>query len=145
VLLRKSCCEQVGMFDVRLTRLGSEDRDLWLRVAEKYEVLYVPKVLAYYRIREGSASHQLDRMEQARLYIIDKFCRQRKYAHLRRRALAKIYRDIGDTFLFRNDFAKARHKYLQSLFYGPFSFWTWLNSAKSILKIKVKQGAPHVS
>jgi len=137
VLFRKEYCMQLGMIDKNLARLGAEDRYLWLRFAQQFKIIYVPKVLAYYRIRKESSSRKLDSMEKARVYIVNKFCKDKQYVYLKRAALSKIYRDLGDAFLLLNDFTNARRKYLQSLFWGPFLFWTWVNLCKAILRVKI--------
>ena len=54
VLVRKSCVEEIGGFDERLTAF--QDYDLWLRVSHLYPIEYVDEVLAYVLIHEGSIS-----------------------------------------------------------------------------------------
>jgi len=46
VLIRKECFNRLGYFDESL-RFG--DYDMWLRIARRYKVDYVPKVLTAYR------------------------------------------------------------------------------------------------
>lgn len=139
VLLRKSCCDNVGYFDTHLTRLGCEDRELWLRIAKKYRIEYVDQVLAYYRVRDASASRDSTKMLNARLYVIDKFCKNdQSLERLRKPALAKIYRDLGDDSLFKSKFHDAKDFYKKSLSFGPWAFWSWVNLVKSLLKVKVR-------
>jgi glycosyltransferase involved in cell wall biosynthesis len=138
-LFRKSCCEEVGDFDVNLTRLGCEDRELWLRIAEKYKIAYIDEPLAYYRVRTNSMSRNNDKMLQARLYVIDKYCTNNKYPNLKNKALQRIYRDLGDMFLCGQNFSVAKNYYLQSIALSPVTFWPWVNLIKALLKIKVKK------
>ena len=90
VLFRRTCCEKVGMFDENLSRLGCEDRDLWLRIAQKYKIVYINKVLAYYRVSSQSMSKNIENMTKARLYVIDKYCPENDQSkhHLRNKAIA---------------------------------------------------------
>jgi len=133
-LFRRSCCDEVGGFDPYLTRLGCEDRDLWLRIAQKYKITYIDRIIAYYRVTTQSMSHQLDRMMQARLYVIDKYCPENNphTLKLRRRALAKIFRDNGDEFLLKNDLITARQEYRKAIQNNPWTFWAWINGLKTL-------------
>ncbi|MBI5874104.1 MAG: glycosyltransferase [Candidatus Omnitrophica bacterium] len=137
VLVRKNCLEKVGFFDENLTRLGCEDRELWLRIAEKYKVYYLDKVLAQYRVNIESASKDRSRMLKGRYYVIEKFASaNKKYSHLRKMALARVHRDLADDFLVNGQKADARAQYINALRFWPLSFWTWLNLAKTYLKGK---------
>jgi len=80
---------------------------------------------------------------QARLYVIDKFCPEGgKNRILRNKALAKIYKEAGDRWLFDRDFTASRKNYLMSLRYWPFSMWLFINLIKAVLKVNVKEGNP---
>jgi glycosyltransferase involved in cell wall biosynthesis len=67
---RRKCIDEVGYFDE--TMRAAEDRDLWLRIALRHEVAFVPKVLAYYRVSPNSMSNDSQRMLQAQLHFIRK-------------------------------------------------------------------------
>lgn len=138
VLFRKECCNKVGLFDENLTRLGCEDRELWLRIAREYRIEYLDKVLAYYRVRPSSMSKNLNKMLEARLYIVNKFCPEGQNDKLRKLALAKIYRDLGDELLLEHQFGAAKKQYQKSLSFRLFSVWTWINLVKTMLKVKIK-------
>ena len=141
VLFRKACCDEVGLFDPHLTRLGCEDRELWLRIVRKFKIVHIDQALALYRVRLNSMSKNQQKMLQARLYVVDKFFPAEKNDRLRYLALAKIYRDSGDEHLFRQQFEHAKEQYWKSISFNPFSFWTWINLGKSFIKLKVR----HVS
>ena len=136
VLFRKECCKQAGMFDPNLTRLGCEDRDLWLRISKDYKITYVDKVLANYRVSPESMSRNLKKMLEARLYVIDKYCPKNDQSKrgLRNKALSKIFRDRGDELLLQKSFNNAHQEYQKAIEYDPFSFWTLVNWLKTILK-----------
>lgn len=64
-MYRRSCLEQVGLFDESLARNnagGCEDWDLALRVAERFQVAVVPELLVGYRRRPGSMSTRCEIM-----------------------------------------------------------------------------------
>ncbi len=139
VLFRRECCDKVGLFDEYLTRLGCEDRELWLRITQHYKVGYVDEVLAHYRILNNSMSKNLEKMITARCYVVDKISKGNRIAsRLRIQALARVYRDAGDVLLSGHDFDDARRKYMKSLGYAPFSRWTYINLIKAILRMPIK-------
>ena len=138
VLFRRSCSEEVGLFDINLSRLGCEDRDLWLRIAQKYKIAYIDKVLSYYRVSPQSMSSNLEKMLAARLYVIDKFCppNDKDKQVLRNKALAKIFKDRGDGFLMQKDYIKARQEYHKAIKHDPLAFWPRVNLIKTVLTNK---------
>lgn len=54
VSFRREVVEKLGYFDEDLK--NGDDRDMWFRIARSYDLVYMPEVLHYYRIREGSIS-----------------------------------------------------------------------------------------
>jgi len=56
-MYRRCCQDKVGLYDASLE--GAEDWDMWLRIAEHFELLYVPDVLYYYRHHRASMSWQI--------------------------------------------------------------------------------------
>jgi glycosyltransferase involved in cell wall biosynthesis len=54
VVVRKSCLDTVGLFDESRELVGTEDYELWLRVAAQYEIGYLPMALSRYRSDSSS-------------------------------------------------------------------------------------------
>ena len=55
VLVHKDCFDYAGGFpDSRELRRGGQDYALWLRIATRYPLLFVPEILVDYTIHEGS-------------------------------------------------------------------------------------------
>lgn len=133
VLFRKECTDRLGGFDEGLTRLGCEDRELWLRIAKKYPFFYINKILARYRVRGNSMSKDRAKMLKARYYVIDKFSDRRKLFLLRQRALMQVHKELGDEFLEENNYEDARREYKKALQFWPFAFWVLFNLTKTIL------------
>jgi len=133
-LFRKDCCEAIGLFDPFLTKLGCEDRDYWLRIAQRFKIVYIDKVLTSYRINSQGMSKNIDNMFKARLYIVDKYCPVNGKNHrLRNQALAKIYRDLGDDYLLTGKNLEARIQYNKAIKFNPFVFRTWINFCKTFI------------
>jgi len=53
-LVRRSCYDQVGLYD---ESLPWEDWDMWLRIARQYSFVYSPTPSAKYRVHDKSLSH----------------------------------------------------------------------------------------
>lgn len=68
--IRKNVFETVGGYDESLL---IEDWDMWLRIAEKYQVGYVDEYLAYYRRHDTNISKQAFKMYEAEKKILDKY------------------------------------------------------------------------
>jgi len=133
VLVRKKCFESVGLFDENLTHLGAEDREMWLRIAKQYNFKYLDEVLGYYRIRSNSSSRDVQRMVEARYYIIDKFCKNRPI--LKRKALAKVHQELAENLLVSKIYCESRKEYLNAFHYWPFFFKLYLGLIKTYIKV----------
>jgi glycosyltransferase involved in cell wall biosynthesis len=101
VTLRRRCIDEVGIFDEAMR--ATEDRDLWLRIALRYEVAFVPKVLAYYRVSPNSASADPQLMLKGQLRFINKHygsegCGLRS----RQIAWARVYKQQAEDLKRRN-------------------------------------------
>ena len=100
ITFRRKCVDEVGLFDE--TMRATEDRDLWLRIALRYEVAFVPKVLAYYRTSPNSMSTDPDRMLKAQLQFIQKhYGAQGCGMQARQIALARVYKQRAEALLLR--------------------------------------------
>jgi len=124
-VFRRRCVEQVGAFDTRFTGLGCEDRDLWLRIAERYRLQYIDEVVVKYRIHAGSMSRNRDRMLRARLALIDKVAQTERGAPLARHALAMIESDLGMEFLEEGDYRRALRSQFKALRIRPLTPRIW--------------------
>jgi glycosyltransferase involved in cell wall biosynthesis len=56
VVVRKSCFETTGVFDLSPELRSSEDYELWLRLAARYDVVAMKEVIARYRVSESQMS-----------------------------------------------------------------------------------------
>lgn len=119
VTFRKACIDAVGGFDRDLR--ATEDRDLWFRIAERFDVVFVDRVLARYRMSPNSMSRDLDRMRTAQLQFVKKHrggLGNGGWAafHV---AMASIHREQGDA-LFPRKPGKALRHYAAAAAHNPF-------------------------
>lgn len=59
VVYHRDCLEKSGMFSDEFKY--SADYDLWFRLAELYNFVYIPKILTYYRIHDSNLSHTVNK------------------------------------------------------------------------------------
>lgn len=57
VVIHKDAIEKVGKFSSKYRYAA--DAELWLRMAEEYEFVYIPKLLTYYRIHSYNLTHSV--------------------------------------------------------------------------------------
>jgi len=144
VTFRRSAVDQVGAFDE--TMRATEDRDLWVRIALRYEVALVPEVIAHYRVSPQAMTTDPDRMLQAQLRFVKKHygapgCGRRA----RRVALSWIYRQRAEAFALKGQTQSGFLSALRAFAYYPFHLRN-LRSAVSLgwqtAGLMLKSGLP---
>jgi len=119
VTVRRSCLDEVGLFDETLK--VTEDRDLWLRLALQYEIALVPFIVANYRISNESITAVPDRMLQAQKQFIEKNYGAEGCGWLARRiALGRVYKQRADSLSAQQHPWKAAKCSLRALMLNPF-------------------------
>ena len=68
VMLRRALFEKMGGFYTGLN--GTEDWDLWIRIAEGHEIGFVAEPLVRYRFHAGGISRNYRRMSRERMLVI---------------------------------------------------------------------------
>ena len=75
VVVRASVIDEVGYFDEDPQVSAIEDWDLWLRIAKRYKITFLPQTLGLYRMHSSglsTATKQITRI----LYVMDKHIRR---------------------------------------------------------------------
>jgi glycosyltransferase involved in cell wall biosynthesis len=123
-VVRREALAGVGGWDEEV--FPGEDLDLWLRLAARWEVDYVPEVLVHYRLHEGSVSQDVDRMQQAKMRVIEAACRRHCTPWQRRRIVAyNLYRHGRYLFQLGRP-GDGRERLLAALGSNPFDARAWL-------------------
>lgn len=137
VLVRRDVFFDAGGFDVSLMAL--QDWDLWLRIAVKHELAYVPEPLVHYRVHPSSTSRSPRKTKPYHLELI-----RRIYApdgvgvsmqHLRRHTLAASYGVLSIIAEESNDHFYAFTCALCSACYRPSQLYRWKNVARATLQL----------
>lgn len=72
-LIRKSIFEKTGFLDEALEMTTADDYDMWLRISDVAEIVFVPDDLVSYRIHAGNLLKNYDQNLRAHMYVLDKF------------------------------------------------------------------------
>lgn len=119
ITFRRECIDKVGLFDE--TMRATEDRDMWLRIALHYEVAFIPKILAYYRISPDSMSADSERMLRAQLQFIRKHYGSEGCGFLARQvALARAYKQRAEALKAKGRSRTALASALRAVALCPF-------------------------
>lgn len=131
-VFRRSVIDEVGTFDPVFNRLGCEDRDLWLRIAQVSGLRYIDAVHAHYRTHDANMSSRIDKMQRARLLLVERYTGGNR--GLRRRAVAAVHNSSGDELLCAGDRRHALVAYLRALAWRPGMRKAWWGVACCLLR-----------
>lgn len=132
ITFRRKCVDEVGLFDETLR--ATEDRDLWFRIALRYQVALVPKVIAHYRNAPGSMSTDCERMLKAQLHFIEKHYGAPGCGILARQiAWARAYKQRGEAFKAQNRPVAALMSSLRAVAIYPLDLDNYRTSGSLLL------------
>jgi glycosyltransferase involved in cell wall biosynthesis len=132
ITLRKTILDEVGTFDEALR--VTEDRDLWLRIALRSEVAFIPKVLAYYRGSPSSLSTDPSQMLRAQLQFIRKHYGAEGCGLLpRQAAVARSYKQQAENLKMRGQALAALRSSVRAVALYPLSSDNFRTAASLLL------------
>jgi glycosyltransferase involved in cell wall biosynthesis len=124
ITFRARCVEEIGMFDESMR--ATEDRDMWLRIAQRYEVALIPKVIAHYRVSSNSMSTDPDRMLNAQKQFIAKHYGTPGCGWIARRiAFSQAYKQRAEAQALRGQGKEALASSIHAMAYYPFDMGTF--------------------
>ncbi len=142
VLVKRQCFNELGGFNENY--FGSGDWEMWMRVAEKHEIGFVPEPLTFYRVHGENASHKLDRIwrddEMLREWISS---RSSVYAGMGYgkaeldSAMAHNQACLGTVKTLNGDAGAGRAAYAQSIKLAPGRFKSYLRYGATFLPRKL--------
>jgi len=135
VLLRSTCLKKVGLFDTNLSKIGVEDRDLWIRFTKHFNAYYVDEPLVKFRICSNSMSHNREKMVKGRYYVVDKYYPQKRLFNIfRRRILSAIHYEMAKSLSWKGYTRESLLEYWNAYKYFPFSIMIYLQIIKTFFK-----------
>lgn len=102
-MFSRAALDAVGAFDSDPALRFADEYDLWLRIASRFEVGYVPETLAYYRLHGENNSADIGPMVRATQAVLAKSERELPDAVAsiplrdRRSRHARLYLDLADS------------------------------------------------
>lgn len=117
ILVRREAIATIGEFDPAAAH--AEDWDFYLRLAEKFQFACVPQVHILYRTVPNSRSSQINKLEKAGFFVLQKAFRKspQRLQRLRKKSLRGFY-----SYLFYRAFSQAKNRE------------QWLTALKMLLK-----------
>lgn len=112
VCVKKEVLEKVGGFDITLR--SAQDYDLWLRVSQEGDIVFIPEIFEEYRIRGGSVSGNV---------------------MLRYQCLMRICRKYANTLLLYMDKSEAKKYILRQIIAAHAGCMKGLKSQRRYIKI----------
>lgn len=131
VTFRRQAALQAGLFDETLR--ASEDRDLWIRIAARYETALVSTLIAQYRSSPTAMTTDPERMHTAQLRVVEKHLGLPGCDRAARRvALSRIFRQRAEALTDRGRTLPALGSIGQSLWYAPSDRHSWKVAAATL-------------
>lgn len=136
-LARRECFERLGGFNP--SYFGSGDWEMWIRIAEHFEIGYVDEPLTHYRVHGANASHKLDRIwrddERLRDWLAPRLegLEGRFQSEAIRRAQAHNWACLGTVRTLNGNPAGGRAAYAKSLRLQPLRLKSLLRWAATFL------------
>jgi glycosyltransferase involved in cell wall biosynthesis len=116
-VVRRAALDRSGLFDETLT--GSEDWDLWLRIAREWDFYCVPRPLATYRMHGGNAHRNTERMKRHQHLVLARALADpslpAEIVRHARAAMASLHIDFGRIYFHQRDFSGARAELLRAV------------------------------
>jgi len=135
VLVDRRLLMEVGGFEERLMK--SEDAHLWIRLAARTDLWFVPEVLALYRQHGENTTAPADPMDDCTMRVFRMLLADpefRPYRGAVRRRLARLWVRRGRYFRRQRQFAHAFCAYARSLGYAPLKGEGWRGLASSVVR-----------
>jgi glycosyltransferase involved in cell wall biosynthesis len=123
VVIRKACLEKSGLFDESL--MVTADYDLWLRISAHYEIGFVDKVLALYRVHPSNMSKDFCRLLEDEIQTVQKIVklypdRVREFGRDLHDRLSSLFDQCGLEWIKRGRVDRAKSYFLKAIIEDPF-------------------------
>lgn len=131
-VVSRSAIEAVGDFDERFTGLGCEDRDLWLRIADRFRIRYLDHIGTRYRVHPAGLSSDGVRMDRARRLLIEKLAQSDRGHELVAAMEAMLESDLGLESLTHRQYRNAIRQQWLAIRLDPSARVLWKRMARTL-------------
>lgn len=135
VIFKRECVNTVGMFDENL-KGGTDDYDMWLRIAGQYRVGYIDKPLVKRRSHGENTSGRFKEQGMLdHLVIIDKICKTYPLLNkFKKERLSRVYYNLGRYYAKRGNKLEATRYFKNTISNSPFSIRPYFYLLKNSLR-----------
>ncbi len=137
MLIRKDVLNHVGLFDTNLN--GVEDKDLWFRILNKYDLKFSEKPLIKYRIHSNNAHKNVPFMKASQKGFIQKHCKEVSLYEVFK-ARGYVYLDAAREYFGAGERLKSLCEIIKAVFTCPLPIYSkddkWQLLVKIILPLK---------
>lgn len=120
VIVPKRCLDAVGGFDPMLH--GTEDWDLWIRLAQRFSVRSVDRSLSRYRVHLGNFHKNITEMMQGQRAVIRTHRKSMSWLE-HRKTVSFVHADAAEEYCDMGDLGRARHHALRAIAHYPPKVW----------------------
>jgi glycosyltransferase involved in cell wall biosynthesis len=118
-MVKRECIDIVGEFDESHELIGLEDYDLWLKLALKFKIGFIDKIVSVYRIHENNISEETKAIA-SQLFLLNKFRNpsykvEEKYPGLLLKKERQINYRWGCSLIERQKYHEAKTKFILSM------------------------------
>gem|GEM_PF-3888224 len=138
VVARREVFEALGGMD-ETGGGASAEWDMWLRLAARYAVDFVPEPLT--QLRQQGPDGDIEELYRSQLRVVEAAVARHRslLSDLRSYALAGICVSAGNSYLEAGNGGEARHKFAEALTHNPLRSDAYLTWASSFLSAEVQQ------
>ena len=135
VVFRRSLVDRVGGFDPTFSRLGNDDRDMWLRISKVAGVRHLDSIHGAWRRHGGNQSRDKGKLQRGQFLLVDRHA-VGPHRHLRARAIAAIHAEMGYGLLHHDGVPwQAAAAYAKAICRYPLLVDAWKGAAASLLAL----------
>ncbi len=140
-VVRRQRILEVGGFSEDMRFNGTEDCDLWLRLAHANCLIeYIHKILGVYRVKGQGITNNIVVHNQNSMNVLDAHFQRWQpktlyYRYLIGRSRAGILRSGGHSFMKQGDYHEAQRYLFMALKQDPFNWKTWVLTLLNIARI----------
>lgn len=120
IVIRRSCFDRIGLFDEELN--GSEDWEMWIRIARYYKLIFYPQEVAKYRFHKANYTGTPANFRgiiSARVRVLDKVFSDptlpEEALSIRTLAYRNVYVDVGLRAFTVRDWDDALHYFSRAV------------------------------